>query len=514
MSAAWNCTPGTRNHQLVTSNDPPSDSEVSDFLDISADIAARIKAVDEEIHALRSRLKVFEQEQSLLYDRRMKAQRVLAPIRRLPPELLAEIFSMTMPPVYIRSGYIPVGSNLSPWSLMHVCRHWRAVASSTPSLWEVIAMLYDKSENEPVYPLRLLEAHLQLARSLRIDFWAHDNEESERQKNAFILLAKHSEKWVELNIGMKAGLYPILNGLCGRLNSLRKAWLRCDDDRGLVPSPPPIVCFEGAPVLTDLGLKNMTYHSQVAAPFRQLQRYYLRTEWYGHTHVLQDLSAVAEARIIVDVDHVSTNGLARRIHFPFLRRLSVSHGAILDAIDAPELSQIALESYELERASLISSLNSLVAHSSCQLQRLAIYGIPQSETTIQLLHQFPSLEHLCLIWDEDRAGDIMQNDVDTIVSALMITATGPILTPRLRILSFAWEAVAQVDYRLLARMARARWKSESCRLERMEILRGQSEEGSEGLLDPLRMLRDAGMDLVWLEGGAAHNVMDRYHFAS
>ncbi|KAJ7865670.1 hypothetical protein B0H13DRAFT_2203269, partial [Mycena leptocephala] len=64
-------------------------------------------------------------------------QSILAPIRTLPVELLAEIFSLT-----IRE----VPDKLPPWPrkpshvkdafrVAHVCSDWRWIATSTPRLW-------------------------------------------------------------------------------------------------------------------------------------------------------------------------------------------------------------------------------------------------------------------------------------------------------------------------------------------------------------------------------------------
>ncbi|KAL1725651.1 hypothetical protein EV714DRAFT_220912, partial [Schizophyllum commune] len=52
-------------------------------------------------------------------------------VYQLPPEILAEVFAMVP-----HHGLDP-GSHLSPSSIIlsQVCRHWRALALSTPDLW-------------------------------------------------------------------------------------------------------------------------------------------------------------------------------------------------------------------------------------------------------------------------------------------------------------------------------------------------------------------------------------------
>ena len=60
-------------------------------------------------------------------ERHLARQReFVAPVKRLPPEVLSEIFM------------IQVDCGDSPWTLLRVCRLWKAVASSTPRIWRHI----------------------------------------------------------------------------------------------------------------------------------------------------------------------------------------------------------------------------------------------------------------------------------------------------------------------------------------------------------------------------------------
>ncbi|KAF9446230.1 hypothetical protein P691DRAFT_674046, partial [Macrolepiota fuliginosa MF-IS2] len=55
---------------------------------------------------------------------------VLAPISRIPYEILEQIFQYTLPP-----GFVKPSIRQSPLLLTAVCRKWRSVALSTRSLW-------------------------------------------------------------------------------------------------------------------------------------------------------------------------------------------------------------------------------------------------------------------------------------------------------------------------------------------------------------------------------------------
>ena len=66
-------------------------------------------------------------------ERRLACQReFVAPVKRLPSEMLSEIFM------------IQVDCGDSPWTLLRVCRLWRVVASSTPHLWRHIQIAEDR----------------------------------------------------------------------------------------------------------------------------------------------------------------------------------------------------------------------------------------------------------------------------------------------------------------------------------------------------------------------------------
>ncbi|KAJ7046486.1 hypothetical protein C8F04DRAFT_1064448 [Mycena alexandri] len=70
---------------------------------------------------IRDLLRLREQERGLITALKL----VVAPIKKLPAELLVEIFSHSMEWPYIESAL----------RLCHVCAHWRQIASTVPALW-------------------------------------------------------------------------------------------------------------------------------------------------------------------------------------------------------------------------------------------------------------------------------------------------------------------------------------------------------------------------------------------
>ncbi|KAJ7138073.1 hypothetical protein C8R44DRAFT_661191, partial [Mycena epipterygia] len=100
-------------------------------------------------------MKCLEEERDSLLNHLVDNAAVISPLRRMPPELLGEIFSWTLPS-------IDEGETMnltdSPWVLTHISSRWRAVAHSTPSLWSLILVCFPA---QPPYSLSMIKAHIQ-----------------------------------------------------------------------------------------------------------------------------------------------------------------------------------------------------------------------------------------------------------------------------------------------------------------------------------------------------------------
>ncbi|KAJ7701806.1 hypothetical protein B0H17DRAFT_862861, partial [Mycena rosella] len=57
---------------------------------------------------------------------------LIAPIRRLPPEILLEVFSLAVLMPVVDSGFDPC---ITVTDIIHVCHYWRIVALDTSTLW-------------------------------------------------------------------------------------------------------------------------------------------------------------------------------------------------------------------------------------------------------------------------------------------------------------------------------------------------------------------------------------------
>ncbi|KAJ6501967.1 hypothetical protein C8R45DRAFT_1091879 [Mycena sanguinolenta] len=145
---------------LFASNDVPKAAHASVVQEILRDRNATLSAVKTKLSEIRSEvsrlnsiIRRLKRQRSGLYDQKRSLRKeihqcegVIAPIRRLPPEVLSEIFSYFTPVLahdhrfdlaehnYRNTGYMMPDI---PWYLGQICSYWRTVALSTRSLWTV-----------------------------------------------------------------------------------------------------------------------------------------------------------------------------------------------------------------------------------------------------------------------------------------------------------------------------------------------------------------------------------------
>ncbi|KAJ7020618.1 hypothetical protein C8F04DRAFT_1050711, partial [Mycena alexandri] len=93
-------------------------------------------SLDDEIARLQERLEQLEAnlKRRAVSSYKLRNNAIISPLRRIPPEVIGEIFLWTSPegPKIPRRCGFRVSD--SPWFLTHISRRWRAVCISTHSL--------------------------------------------------------------------------------------------------------------------------------------------------------------------------------------------------------------------------------------------------------------------------------------------------------------------------------------------------------------------------------------------
>ena len=156
----------------------------SDFLPNVAEARQlRIAAEEQEntIQALNARIALLESQLHLLRAQRtglVKSSTVkkalLAPVRRLAPETLGEIFELCNSSSVTPGVRRLITPDSTPILMGRVCRKWRRVALGTPQLWTSIALEYTAEMTPKVNPFIVIPEWLKRSGCLPLDIYLGD----------------------------------------------------------------------------------------------------------------------------------------------------------------------------------------------------------------------------------------------------------------------------------------------------------------------------------------------------
>ncbi|KAJ6580810.1 hypothetical protein B0H19DRAFT_1112474 [Mycena capillaripes] len=83
----------------MNTNESPDSSEMGFIMSAISKTDVRLGCLDEEILRLQEKLKRLEEERAVLTAYRARNLATLSPLRRLPPEVIGEIISWTLPSI-------------------------------------------------------------------------------------------------------------------------------------------------------------------------------------------------------------------------------------------------------------------------------------------------------------------------------------------------------------------------------------------------------------------------------
>ncbi|CAK5265963.1 unnamed protein product [Mycena citricolor] len=182
---------------LLSSNAPPSEADAASLHIVLAHLGKQLAGIDESIARLQLHLRELQKTRQGVLEDVKRVRTVLSPIRRLPPEILCDIFALCIPSETSTSFR---GKHLKfPWVATRVCRSWRDAGAANAAFWCRV----DSGTPLPVVRLQL-ERSRQCA--LDIDVGFADCE-------ILGLVAGHSEQWETVSIAASANMLPILDSV-------------------------------------------------------------------------------------------------------------------------------------------------------------------------------------------------------------------------------------------------------------------------------------------------------------
>ncbi|KAJ7682845.1 hypothetical protein B0H17DRAFT_1075092 [Mycena rosella] len=464
---------------LLRSNDAPQPPQTALVHEVLRHKNAELCGLGAGMSALQSALHALESKRALLAVDIHRFSGILSPLRRLPPELVEEIFLYFVPAMHFDA----LGNTrrvVLPWTLAHVCRAWRTVALSLRPLWcwldlssprdcppkcspprrvlgdaeeddeeeELTKLpLDDNLENEEGHEIEtaldFIETCLQRSgeHPLSIQLPTH----SHSALPLLDALSKDCERWKE--IVLLTPLRPMLDWsrlsrLQGRLQHLRKIVF--------ARSLPPNFQFSCAPNLTELTLVRiqLPLGSDLPIPWSQLTEYCeIRCIWHRSQQRWQayrQLQNVRVFRLVMDSPYYEA---FRFCTLPRLRVVSIiSDRYVIRLFDAP-----ALEAASIHGRITVNRPSDYFLGVSPRLKNLRL-NIPLTDP-LDVLELFPDLTEL--------AFDGCEVVSDTLLTSLTRHYRAP-LVPKLEVLRISNAACRHLDCKLLTleRILRARFEPE------------------------------------------------------
>ncbi|THU87027.1 hypothetical protein K435DRAFT_970068 [Dendrothele bispora CBS 962.96] len=499
-----------RIEQLSQSNLPPLDSEIPSLSTVLLESKARIKQLGLRISSGRSAHLQKElnnmREKELESINRLKG--ILSTFRRLPPEILIEIFTFCLQTTLGRFVVDLTPTENMLWRLGQVNSHWRAVVCRhMRRYWSSIVIdmnrLSDQKHYTPESVRYLLETCLSRSGNHCLTFEIIGSPSNNEQLNSgiFDLLVSQSARWKKVTF--REISFPLL------ANSLPK--------------------IEQSPVLEDLticlpkpdtpsiALSNDTMINFFASS-PQLQRVYLYgfdLETLNGLHVpwstLPDISGMYSCDTMLQVFSMATSmdssyicmgtktpqDLYTHIIHPSLRDLDLDgYLWILDYLTLPSLQCLCADAWEPSQFSVLPSF--LHRHPSIFELRLCIEdGYPDESVMRQVYEACTEITSLNLgvdMHDAYRLFPMLTVDESTSRSASQC------LLPRLREIELDAGTVNKDLAELLIKMIDSRSQKPSlnhhcARIESLTI--HVSARTLETSLDKqLQVFRDKGMSIV------------------
>ncbi|KAJ7202406.1 hypothetical protein GGX14DRAFT_699228 [Mycena pura] len=377
---------------------------------------------DSEIQRLEGSIQTLKADRQRLQDYIDGCRAASAPIRRLAPEILCEIFGYIANPapyIYISMhealgtlGSLETLAKQDLLQLSQVCTLWHALIIGTPALWSQIGIIgiYWSGEH-----LKALKACLERGKHCLLTMILNPLDiQSEHLQPLMELLVHHCHRWLHLSLVMDPSRPDIFQAFKGRLHSLQQISLTLNSWEGGHAS---IDIFEDAPRLTQVYFTSDPWISGLPRlPWGQLRSFTCtdtgtyrfldimrnlapNTAFTLHSHsfnpyedpphlppITSHISSFSlEMAVVIDVHHSMQvlSAVLDCLTLPRLRQLSIDgHGANIWPADQFEflsmrssfhntLHSLDLEGIHIAEDELLRSLTSLAS-----LESLAIADQP------------------------------------------------------------------------------------------------------------------------------------------
>ncbi|KAF8965551.1 hypothetical protein BDZ97DRAFT_1811241 [Flammula alnicola] len=293
---------------------------------------------------------------------------ILSPIRRIPLEILQEIFIWATPTVRVHTRWRPISE--LPWEFAQVSQPWRASALSISMLWNHLpAIQLKRSRAKTRRQVECLNELLRRSGEAPLDIYIHSSSFEGDTHPVIDTLVRHSERWQILSIDSTSFAIAAFRPAKGRLSSLKILTLQTHS-RSTDAMPPTLDMFEVAPQLRAVYMSG--HLPDLKLPFSQLVHYKERMVTTNRINQVA-ASSLLESLTILEL---SDDTIFPDVTIPHLVKLQVkfhyrSRTDCFDHLTLPAIEEIKIVSWG---GNLIASLISMLSRSDtpCPLKTLSV----------------------------------------------------------------------------------------------------------------------------------------------
>ncbi|KDR77100.1 hypothetical protein GALMADRAFT_246286 [Galerina marginata CBS 339.88] len=370
------------------------------------------------------------------------------PAYNLPAEMLLEIFNHICEPPKALGSPPKVGNRESgPLLLGSVCRQWRDIVWSSPTLWTYIHLIL--SRNKCAVQTKLLDEYLRRSNGLPLTVVFRKKStggpyeyEDDRTLPLYKLIAKESHRWEAIDIFIPYFCISRMNHTCVNLPLLRTAFVEVLRQEGY-----SLIFIQNATNLRELGLDFFLWpRPKNPLSYRHLTHF--RASKLYSDQVLEILGATHELRscFIEDIIMESWWTSVPPVHLKNLEYLTILNSSCSESnllehiLSVPVLREFKCGEVSGEYLPLEDIMLLLDRSPSCQLQTLELranlFGQDTDRLLERLLRRTTTISRLVLYfkWEETLSsviGKLLNPNHDQVPTGAIIHNDHPVLLPDL-----------------------------------------------------------------------------------
>lgn len=506
----------------LRSNQLPTDFERDQLNEVVFHSQKELVQYDTTIARLHEMIVSLENEKRNL-DRQIHLTRsLMAPIRKLPTEILRQIFVEHG----VTNSIRVTGSVIPGLKIASICSHWRSIAVDTTALWNSISIRIRKLRREwPAHHVSLVEKLLELSQTSRLHIII--DSEGIAIPPFLPLLCAQADRWQSLSgKWLCNNILDALSGIQGHLHRLHTFDMLCrfESSSSLLAG--------GVPELHSLALCGMPFDTEnTTIPWSQI--IHLHIVYSRSTEILRILAESPDLRTL-KIGHypIRVDGSDVRKHEQFLHpslvlldiALEDTNDAmnmtkLLNLLDLPNLRSLSIASTSKDQSWQSKSVDQEIQSRSHWSKQLPSFLSRSSAITtftlrsiwvstndlIALLQRMPALTTFSmsephLVNSEKSLPFILNDDFLLSISGRGLDDRQPLLT-RLTSLSLRGRSSDSFSMPVFIDIIQSRWKPSSLiedevaciRRVKLQVLENRIDPG---IVHPLLILEKRGLDVV------------------